>query len=477
MHYNCYKNESKELQPDTHILTVRNKTINQLNTYSDKPNIEFNIDELESYALSRLKVLRWIDSQTSARKSIANSLHRILQDNYLHIKKHDQLSHFIARICFCQTSERRRWFVKLESQLFAERYRTANLKQIQSVHSELCGGKTYDILSKQMIINNQNLNGKHPIPFFQSNVIVRNEKYILPYHKVPFAEVLRLVGRRKLYISDGYAYVPQNLFYTIIVNQFSIQLHQGLISAQKAIAAMENDSMCADTLMRIKPVIEVLHTISNVTPYKISAARHINAKDINTLNNKHFPLCMQLTTEHLQTHGHLKHGGRMHLGLFLKGIGLSLQQSLLYWSHSFKKIGSDKFNKQYAYNVRHNYGKEGKRIDYTPYSCNKIISCKPNNGDCHGCPFKIYDMNILKRYLLTNKKINNNDVNIITNLVTNNQPRLSCKHYFYSQHKNILIKEWTGIDDIKSQWSHPNEYFDNSYRLYYKMRNKKKNKG
>lgn len=37
----------------------------------------------------------------------------------------------------------------------------------------------------------------------------------------------------------------------------------------------------------------------------------------------------------------------------------------------------EKFDKEFLYNVRHNYGKEGNRRDYTPYTCAKIISSTP----------------------------------------------------------------------------------------------------
>ena len=45
----------------------------------------------------------------------------------------------------------------------------------------------------------------------------------------------------------------------------------------------------------------------------------------------------------------------------------------------------DKFDKQYLYAIRHNYGKEGNRKDYTPYSCARIIGTTPGVGQVRAC--------------------------------------------------------------------------------------------
>lgn len=69
--------------------------------------------------------------------------------------------------------------------------------------------------------------------------------------------------------------------------------------------------------------------------------------------------------------------------------GLSLDESLLFWRTAFApRTSSEKFQKEYAYNVRHSYGREGSRKDYEAQNCLKIIGAAPGVGEAHGCPFK-----------------------------------------------------------------------------------------
>lgn len=61
-----------------------------------------------------------------------------------------------------------------------------------------------------------------------------------------------------------------------------------------------------------------------------------------------------------------------------QGIGLPLEEAMKFWRIEFApKCPGDAFEKKYAYNVRYNYGKEGRKSEYTPYSCLKVISSQP----------------------------------------------------------------------------------------------------
>lgn len=44
-----------------------------------------------------------------------------------------------------------------------------------------------------------------------------------------------------------------------------------------------------------------------------------------------------------------------------------MEDSIVFWKRQFsKKISGDDFDKNYLYNIKHNYGREGKKVDYTP---------------------------------------------------------------------------------------------------------------
>lgn len=52
-----------------------------------------------------------------------------------------------------------------------------------------------------------------------------------------------------------------------------------------------------------------------------------------------------------------------------------MDEAYTFWKQEFcKKMDTDKFEKQHGYNIRHMYGKEGKKNDYKPWSCQKVIS-------------------------------------------------------------------------------------------------------
>lgn len=55
----------------------------------------------------------------------------------------------------------------------------------------------------------------------------------------------------------------------------------------------------------------------------------------------------------LRNNHHMKHMGRMQYGLFLKGIGVTLEDALEFWRSEFsQKFGNSVFEKKYAYNIR-----------------------------------------------------------------------------------------------------------------------------
>ncbi|KAK3284970.1 hypothetical protein CYMTET_7405, partial [Cymbomonas tetramitiformis] len=114
--------------------------------------------------------------------------------------------------------------------------------------------------------------------------------------------------------------------------------------------------------------------------------------------------------------------------------GWAAQDALRFWKTEFsKKMPAEKWEKQYAYGVRYNYGKEGKRADYTPYSCMKIIMSTPGEGDAHGCPYRNLKEDNL-RAALRSMNLNNKAMDEVLDKVRNQHYQLACQSTFEGTH-------------------------------------------
>jgi DNA primase large subunit len=157
---------------------------------------------------------------------------------------------------------------------------------------------------------------------------------------VDWEKVPELVERRQVLLKKGRAYVHVREQTSMVVSEFSRTLESGLELAARFLPRMDEDE-------RLKPILHHLSQ-SFVAPdagYSESSGigdmASINATSVDVLS-ENFPLCMRNLHRELKKNSHLKHYGRLQYTLFLKGIGLSLQECIVFWRKSFKLITDGK---------------------------------------------------------------------------------------------------------------------------------------
>ena len=133
-----------------------------------------------------------------------------------------------------------------------------------------------------------------------------------------------------------------------------------------------------------------------------------------------------------------------------------MEESLVFWKSEFTKkhdIDGEKFEKNYAYNIRHSYGQEGKRNDYKPWNCNKTINlASPATGEYHGCPFKTFSEENLVQ-LLNSYGLSKEDMRVVMEKKQENLYQVACLRLFESTHKHGVAE---------NVGNHPNSYFSSS---------------
>ncbi|TIA75559.1 hypothetical protein E3P89_03625 [Wallemia ichthyophaga] len=469
----------------------------RLNFYQQAPLLEVSLEEFESWAIDRLKsaytpilipllsrpaVLAEIEASQVRNRPFNDTKAVIksqsakllsLSTNYTRTatleaeRKKDHVSHYVLRLAFCRSEELRRRFVKAETTLFRIRFddattaeKNAFLHSMKSSQSSKVDWEEVDDVEKEslrpfLISSNPGIAIK-PAEF---------EKEL--YYKVKWTQVPELVERRRVFLKQGYAYVPMREQTSLILNSFSSQLQQALEFTAKALPRLDEDSRLLPVLSHLS--LSFLAGLSSEAfdPASFNSDRKISAESIDMLAKKHFPMCMRSLHDRLQNTHHLKHFGRLQYTLFLKGIGLSVDEAIVFWRKSYgANISDDKFNKEYRYNIRHSFGLEGGRKSYPPRSCQKIITQdQPGPQDNHGCPFRHFSLDHLVPSLRATYGITDtNDLNEITGAVKAQHFHVACTRVFEITHANKGVRKGDGLGGGESV-NHPNRYFERSLEL------------
>ncbi|KAL6294232.1 hypothetical protein ACE6H2_002374 [Prunus campanulata] len=432
---------------------IINDVVSTLPLYRSAPALEVRLEEFELFALDRLRVLKGIsDALSRGRKP--EEMDKLAIDLWKTNMRHPQssevinkdiISHFVLRLVYCRTEDLRKWFLSMETALFRYRFKREKQEAQRALMAEFdlpykaVSSSEFESVKEKLVLVSRSLGQSSPTAddiFF----------------KVPFEEVPELVAGRRVFISKGHAYIAMSQVVSLVATQFRSHLSKALILTNRkwttTIAEQEKD--------RLTPIVEALSSSYLGPDYsQPKEFAQISLKDIDDVAKSSFPLCMRHLFEKLREDHHLKHGGRMQLGLFLKGVGLKLDDALAFWKAEFsRKVGAERFDKEYSYSIRHNYGREGKRTDYTPYSCQKIISSTPGVGDHHGCPYRNFSEENL-RAALNKMGVTGRAVGDVMDKVRNRHYQLACTLTFEAVHGSSCD---AGIN-------HPNQYFSDSQKI------------
>ncbi|TMW56489.1 hypothetical protein Poli38472_006499 [Pythium oligandrum] len=427
--------------------------------YVTPPTRAIALDELEEAARGRLLLLRTLAAYARAPRSkeelpttAQNALSELDAD-----PERDVTAHYALRLTVSRDPEHWEWFVRVESRLLRLRLGTMTPTQITEMLNSL--GFQYQDLSRsdlRLLLTIQQLAWLDAVDQGSSR-----------YFRVPFHEAARLVARRHVLLVNGFAWINENALKEIAVHHFKQILRAQLTALRRSLPAKKADmERLSPTLDKLLAESQSLHPARSILQPKNQL--RVTPENIDQVAEKHFPLCMKHLHRKFRANHHLKYDGRVQYRMFLKGLGFSVHESMMFFRDEFTKVLPQvRFDREYAYHIRHSYGLEGSRKDYAPLDCQQIIQgSAPRHGQHHGCPFRHWDSATLTTEL-QRSGIPMNTVSSICLQAGRGDHQGACTRVFETLHHTPFVQlphEREGLE-TRSNALHPNDWVRASLSL------------
>ncbi|KAJ7940701.1 eukaryotic and archaeal DNA primase, large subunit-domain-containing protein [Mycena leptocephala] len=440
----------------------------RLNFYDKPPLYDVSIEEFETSALDRLRILAEIESSAARNRTWeeTKTVTTTQCEKYLPLKSSnavgadkeaqrriDHLGHFVLRLAFCRSEELRRRFVKAETTLFKVRYETDD-----STERELfLSSRDFNWIAVDKVEKDKYR--QELLSYHGRADTFETEKY----YKVRWTRVPDLVDKRKVFLKGGWAYVPSREQSSIVYQELETHLERDLLATARYMPRLDEDTRLGGILDNLSQgFLAGVSSEWSAAPADMNG-ESIKAEMVDDLATKHFPMCMRNSHQKLRADHRLNHFGRLQYGLFLKVLGLSVEEAIIFWRKSFDRINDDTFNKMYKYNIRHSFGLEGKRANYPAKSCQQILT----SGGDPGCPYRHFSPENLQSALLStygSLGLTSTDLYEVMNTVKGGHFHVACTRVFEMTHSSSGVKKGDGIGGGESV-THPNQYAAKSMEL------------
>jgi DNA primase large subunit len=316
----------------------------RMNFYTIPPTEDIALEDFEEWGIARLKVLAELEACHFRNRSSAETEEymRPVLEKWLRLesnqsrsqdvqmqRKKDHYSHWTLRLAFASTADLRQRFTRLETQLFKLRLQADNSRERREFIDSLP-------MSWEMLDAGEKNTWLSELRAATSIGKDDEENWF----KVDWEKVPELVERRQVLLKKGKAYVHVREQTTMVLSEFTRSLETGLELAARFLPRMDEDNRLAPILHHLSQSFVAPDASYNENS-GVSDIANINAGSIDGLSS-HFPLCMQNLHRELRKNSHLKHQSRLQYTLFLKGIGLNMQECIVFWRKAFKLITDGK---------------------------------------------------------------------------------------------------------------------------------------
>ena len=181
-----------------------------------------------------------------------------------------------------------------------------------------------------------------------------------------FTCVPKIVSNRSSLLRDGWVLGTINDFSNAVKVAFESTLRKRIKDTSARMIRSVRDA-----------VNEIQEEFGNLIHSVSMAQGKVDLEDYDLFNRQDiFPQCMLDLYNIVMTKGHLNHTERFQLGLYLKRLGMSIDEQLHFWyNNAVDNVGMT-FD-QFAYGnpgyiIRHMYGLEGGETDYNAPACSKL---------------------------------------------------------------------------------------------------------